>query len=57
MLVVESGDDVADRVIRIPHGPDLLLHGDGRYTDSTYHVVSARYVDKPRNLAKTVTAE
>jgi len=64
VLVAEEGDEVgsvADHVIRVPETPDLL----GTVTAViplqllAYHVATARGkdVDKPRNLAKTVTVE
>ena len=64
VLVAEDGDDVgevADHVIRIPSGPDLLCTVTAVIPLQllAYHVASARGldVDKPRNLAKTVTVE
>ncbi len=64
VLVAEEGDDVgevADHVIRIPAGPDLLCTVTAVIPLQllAYHVASARGldVDKPRNLAKTVTVE
>ncbi|MFP3914474.1 MAG: glutamine--fructose-6-phosphate transaminase (isomerizing) [Actinomycetota bacterium] len=65
VLVVEEGDadvaDVADYLIEIPQGPDLI----GTVTAVVplqllaYHLATAKGldVDKPRNLAKTVTVE
>ena len=64
VLVAEEGDDVgevADHVIRIPSGPDLLCTVTAVVPLQllAYHVATARGldVDKPRNLAKTVTVE
>ena len=64
VLVVEDGDeigDVADHVIRVPSGPDLLCTVTAVVPLQllAYHVASAHGldVDKARNLAKTVTAE
>ena len=64
VLVAEEGDDigeVADHVIRIPSGPDLLCTVTAVIPLQllAYHVATARGldVDKPRNLAKTVTVE
>jgi glucosamine--fructose-6-phosphate aminotransferase (isomerizing) len=64
VLVVEEGDEVgavADHVIRIPTGPDLLCTVTAVVPLQllAYHVATARGldVDKPRNLAKTVTVE
>jgi glucosamine--fructose-6-phosphate aminotransferase (isomerizing) len=64
VLVVEAGDDVgdvADHVIRVPAGPDLLCTVTAVVPLQllAYHVATARGldVDKPRNLAKTVTVE
>ena len=64
VLVAEDGDDigeVADHVIRIPSGPDLLCTVTAVVPLQllAYHVANARGldVDKPRNLAKTVTVE
>jgi glucosamine--fructose-6-phosphate aminotransferase (isomerizing) len=64
VLVVEEGDgvgEVADHVIRIPSGPDLLCTVTAVVPLQllAYHIASARGldVDKPRNLAKTVTVE
>ncbi|HJQ76390.1 MAG TPA: glutamine--fructose-6-phosphate transaminase (isomerizing) [Acidimicrobiia bacterium] len=64
VLVAEDGDDVegiADHVIRVPSGPDLLCTVTAVIPLQllAYHVATARGldVDKPRNLAKTVTVE
>lgn len=64
ILVAEEGDDVgdvADHVIRVPSGPDLLCTVTAIVPLQllSYHVARARGldVDKPRNLAKTVTVE
>ncbi len=64
VLVAEEGDDVgevADHVLRIPAGPDLLCTVTAVIPLQllAYHVATARGldVDKPRNLAKTVTVE
>jgi glucosamine--fructose-6-phosphate aminotransferase (isomerizing) len=64
VLVAEEGDDVgelADHVIRVPSGPDLLctITAVVPLQLLAYHLASARGldVDKPRNLAKTVTVE
>lgn len=64
VLVVEEGDDVgevADHVIRVPSGPDLLCTVTAVVPLQllSYHVAMAKSldVDKPRNLAKTVTVE
>jgi glucosamine--fructose-6-phosphate aminotransferase (isomerizing) len=64
VLVAEEGDDVAevaDHVIRVPAGPDLLCTVTAVVPLQllAYHLASARGldVDKPRNLAKTVTVE
>ncbi|HEU4319398.1 MAG TPA: glutamine--fructose-6-phosphate transaminase (isomerizing) [Acidimicrobiia bacterium] len=64
VLVAEEGDEVgevADHVIRIPSGPDLLCTVTAVVPLQllAYHVATARGldVDKPRNLAKTVTVE
>ncbi|MFP4555219.1 MAG: glutamine--fructose-6-phosphate transaminase (isomerizing), partial [Actinomycetota bacterium] len=64
VLVAEEGDDVegiADHVIRVPTGPDLLCTVTAVVPLQllAYHVATARGldVDKPRNLAKTVTVE
>ena len=64
VLVAEEGDDVgtvADHVIEVPSGPDLLCSVTAVVPLQllAYHVATARGldVDKPRNLAKTVTVE
>ena len=64
VIVAEDGDDVgevADHVIRVPAGPDLLCTVTAVVPLQllAYHLASARGldVDKPRNLAKTVTVE
>jgi glucosamine--fructose-6-phosphate aminotransferase (isomerizing) len=64
VLVAEEGDDVgtvADHVIRVPAGSDLLCTVTAVIPLQllAYHVAVARGkdVDKPRNLAKTVTVE
>ncbi len=64
VLVVEEEDDVgevADHVIRVPSGPDLLCTVTAVVPLQllSYHVAMAKGldVDKPRNLAKTVTVE
>ncbi|MFB3051994.1 MAG: glutamine--fructose-6-phosphate transaminase (isomerizing) [Acidimicrobiia bacterium] len=64
VIVAEDGDDVgevADHVIRVPSGPDLLCTVTAVVPLQllAYHLASARGldVDKPRNLAKTVTVE
>jgi len=64
VLVVEEGDDVgevADHVIRVPSVPDLLCTVTAVVPLQllSYHVAMAKGldVDKPRNLAKTVTVE
>ncbi|MEX1124453.1 MAG: glutamine--fructose-6-phosphate transaminase (isomerizing) [Acidimicrobiia bacterium] len=64
VLVAEEGYDVghvADHVIRVPAGPDLLCTVTAVVPLQllAYHLATARGmdVDKPRNLAKTVTVE
>jgi glucosamine--fructose-6-phosphate aminotransferase (isomerizing) len=64
VLVAEVGSEVgsvADHVIRVPAGPDLLCTVTAVIPLQllAYHVATARGkdVDKPRNLAKTVTVE
>jgi glucosamine--fructose-6-phosphate aminotransferase (isomerizing) len=64
VLIAEEGDDVdgiAHHVIRVPSGPDLLCTVTAVVPLQllAYHVATARGldVDKPRNLAKTVTVE
>ncbi len=64
VLVAEEGDDVGeltDHVLRVPAGPDLLCTVTSVVPLQllAYHIATARGldVDKPRNLAKTVTVE
>jgi glucosamine--fructose-6-phosphate aminotransferase (isomerizing) len=64
VLIAEEGDEVghvADHVIRVPAGPDLLCTVTAVVPLQllAYYVATARGmdVDKPRNLAKTVTVE
>ncbi len=64
VLVAEEGDDVgsvAEHVFRVPSGPDLLCTVTAVIPLQllAYHVANAKGldVDKPRNLAKTVTVE
>jgi glutamine---fructose-6-phosphate transaminase (isomerizing) len=64
VLVADLGadvGDVADHVIRVPDGEDLLCTVTSVVPLQllAYHVATARGldVDKPRNLAKTVTVE
>ena len=64
VLVAEEGDDVgdvADHVIRVPSASDLLCTVTAVVPLQllAYHIGTARGldVDKPRNLAKTVTVE
>ena len=64
VLVAEEGDDVgqvADHIIRVPSGPDLLCTVTAVVPLQllAYYVATAKGmdVDKPRNLAKTVTVE
>ncbi len=64
VLIAEEGDDVgdvADHVVRVPSGSDLLCTVTAVVPLQllAYHVATARGmdVDKPRNLAKTVTVE
>jgi glucosamine--fructose-6-phosphate aminotransferase (isomerizing) len=64
VLVAEDGHDVggvADHVIRVPAGPDLLCTVTAVIPLQllAYYIATARGldVDKPRNLAKTVTVE
>jgi glucosamine--fructose-6-phosphate aminotransferase (isomerizing) len=64
VLVAEEGDEVghvADHIIRVPAGPDLLCTVTAVVPLQllAYHLATARGmdVDKPRNLAKTVTVE
>jgi glucosamine--fructose-6-phosphate aminotransferase (isomerizing) len=64
VLVAEEGDDVghvADHVIRVPSGHDLLCTVTAVVPLQllAYYLATAKGmdVDKPRNLAKTVTVE
>jgi glucosamine--fructose-6-phosphate aminotransferase (isomerizing) len=64
VLITEEGDEVgnvADHVIQVPAGPDLLCTVTAVVPLQllAYHLATARGldVDKPRNLAKTVTVE
>ncbi len=64
VLIAENGDDVgdvADHVIKVPEGRDLLCTVTAVVPLQllAYHVATAKGldVDKPRNLAKTVTVE
>jgi glutamine---fructose-6-phosphate transaminase (isomerizing) len=64
VLIAEEGDAVegiAHHVIRVPSGPDLLCTVTAVVPLQllAYHVATAKGldVDKPRNLAKTVTVE
>ncbi|MFO7299286.1 MAG: glutamine--fructose-6-phosphate transaminase (isomerizing) [Actinomycetes bacterium] len=64
LLVAEEGDDVgevADHVVRVAPGPDLICTVTAVVPLQllAYHVATAKGldVDKPRNLAKTVTVE
>lgn len=66
VMVVEQGDEgaaaeVADYVIAVPPGPDLICTVTAVVPLQllAYHIATARGldVDKPRNLAKTVTVE
>ena len=66
VMVVEEGDEdavasVADHIISVPDSPDLLciVNAVVPLQFLAYHVAAARGldVDKPRNLAKTVTVE
>jgi glucosamine--fructose-6-phosphate aminotransferase (isomerizing) len=66
VMVVEQGDeaeftDVADHLIAVPPSPDLICTVTAVVPLQllAYHVATARGldVDKPRNLAKTVTVE
>jgi len=62
---VEEGDGevagVADHVIEVPRGPDLICTVTAVVPLQllAYHIATAKGldVDKPRNLAKTVTVE
>jgi glucosamine--fructose-6-phosphate aminotransferase (isomerizing) len=66
LLLVEQGHeaeakDVADHVLVVPPGPDLICTVTAVVPLQllAYHIATARGldVDKPRNLAKTVTVE
>ncbi|HEX2154120.1 MAG TPA: glutamine--fructose-6-phosphate transaminase (isomerizing) [Acidimicrobiia bacterium] len=65
VLVVEEGDGevaaVADHLIEVPAGPDLICTVTAVVPLQllAYHLATAKGldVDKPRNLAKTVTVE
>lgn len=66
VMVVEQGDEaesaeVADHLIAVPPSPDLICTVTAVVPLQllSYHVATARGldVDKPRNLAKTVTVE
>lgn len=64
VLVAEDGDDVGnltEHILRVPSGSDLLCTVTAVVPLQllAYHVASAKGldVDKPRNLAKTVTVE
>ncbi len=65
VMVVEEGNedvgDLADHVIVVPQSPDLLCTVTATIPLQllAYHVATAKGldVDKPRNLAKTVTVE
>ena len=65
VLVVEEGDGevdgVADHLIQVPQGPDLICTVTAVVPLQllAYHLATAKGldVDKPRNLAKTVTVE
>ena len=66
VLLVEQGHeaeakDVADHVLLVPPGPDLICTVTAVVPLQllAYHIATARGldVDKPRNLAKTVTVE
>ncbi|HKX74297.1 MAG TPA: SIS domain-containing protein, partial [Acidimicrobiia bacterium] len=66
LMVVEAGHEmeanqVADQVLTVPAGPDLICTVTSVIPLQllAYHMASARGldVDKPRNLAKTVTVE
>ena len=65
VLVVEEGDGsveaVADHVIEVPRAPDLICTVTAVVPLQllAYHIATAKGldVDKPRNLAKTVTVE
>jgi glucosamine--fructose-6-phosphate aminotransferase (isomerizing) len=66
VMVVEEGAEesaagVADHLVTVPAGPDLICTVTAVIPLQllAYHVATARGldVDKPRNLAKTVTVE
>ncbi|MEX0667604.1 MAG: glutamine--fructose-6-phosphate aminotransferase, partial [Acidimicrobiia bacterium] len=66
LLLVEQGHeaeakDVADHVLIVPAGPDLICTVTAVVPLQllAYHIATAKGldVDKPRNLAKTVTVE
>jgi len=66
LLLVEQGHeaeakDVADHVLIVPPGPDLICTVTAVVPLQllAYHIATAKGldVDKPRNLAKTVTVE
>jgi glucosamine--fructose-6-phosphate aminotransferase (isomerizing) len=65
VLVAEEGDGVtaglADHLIEVPRGPDLICTVTAVVPLQllAYHIATAKGldVDKPRNLAKTVTVE
>ena len=64
VLIAEEGDEMggaAEHVIRVPAGPDLVCTVTAVVPLQllAYHLATARGtdVDKPRNLAKTVTVE
>jgi glucosamine--fructose-6-phosphate aminotransferase (isomerizing) len=64
LLVAEEGDEigsVADHVITVPRGPDLICTVTAVVPLQllAYHMAARKGldVDKPRNLAKTVTVE
>ena len=65
VMVVEEGDEeaaaVADYVMEVPRGPDLICTVTAVVPLQllAYHLATAKGfdVDKPRNLAKTVTVE
>jgi glucosamine--fructose-6-phosphate aminotransferase (isomerizing) len=66
LMVVEAGQEaaaglVADHVLTVPSGPDLICTVTAVVPLQllAYHIAAAKGfdVDKPRNLAKTVTVE
>ncbi len=66
VMVVEEGDEdevasVADHIIAVPNSPDLIctVNAVVPLQFLAYHIANAKGldVDKPRNLAKTVTVE